>query len=153
MTEQIGSLPDPDAIRLLQIEFDDFVHATERCDQLVQQVQAAFKSWGGLAQKLREVMIHTQEKAGEAALDQPHHVDEVVGQILDSCAESLAELSDEIAKLTRFFGAISCLAQHAVHSHVRSFTDAVTAVLKYEGSGMSTKKKQVCSPLSSIVAY
>lgn len=98
-------------------------------------------------------MIHTQEKAGEPALDQPHCGDEGVGQILDSCAESLAELSDEIAKLTRFFGAISCLAQHIVHSHVRSFTKAVAAVLKSEGGGISRKKKHVCSPLSSIVPY
>lgn len=70
------------------------------------------------------------------------HATQSQGQTLSDCAESLAETSDEIAKLTRFFGAISCLAQHIVHSHVRSFTDAVSAVINHENGDAPTKKQQ-----------
>lgn len=57
-------LPDPDAMKLLQVEFDAFMDATKRCDELTQEIQTSFKIWGGRVQQLREVIIHTQEKAG-----------------------------------------------------------------------------------------
>lgn len=68
--EHISFLPDPDAMKCLQTEFDIFMDATNRCDQLTQEVQAAFKSWGGLVQELRNAIIHAEEKAGESAWGQ-----------------------------------------------------------------------------------
>lgn len=67
MSEHIGTLPNMEAMKFLRAEFDTFVEATKRCDSLTQEMQAAFKSWGGLVQQLREIILHTQEKAGEAA--------------------------------------------------------------------------------------
>lgn len=49
----------------LQAEFDIIVDHTKRCDDLTQEIQSSFKSWGGLVQQLREVIIHTQEKGGD----------------------------------------------------------------------------------------
>lgn len=67
IAENIGSSHGSPGMVRLQYEFDIFLEATKRCDQLTQEVQALFKNWGDLAQELREVIIHTEEKAGEAA--------------------------------------------------------------------------------------
>lgn len=67
IAENIDSPPESTGLVRLQSDFDIFLEATKRCDQLTQEVHAVFKKWGELAQHLREVIIHTEEKAGEAA--------------------------------------------------------------------------------------
>lgn len=67
ISENISSLPNPDAMKLLQTEFNIFTDAIKRSDQLTQEVQATFKSWGSLVRELRNVIIHTEEKSGESA--------------------------------------------------------------------------------------
>lgn len=67
ISENIGSASGSSGMVRLQSEFDIFLETTKQCDQLSKEAQALYKNWGEQARRLREVVIHTEEKAGEAA--------------------------------------------------------------------------------------
>lgn len=50
-------------------------------------------------------------------------------EVLQDCAESLAQVADQVTKLKEFFGAFSCLGPHALNSHLSDFKKGVGSVL------------------------